>query len=51
MLMEYGGGWRGFIVVLEGQEGRGWIEFVVVLRKVVAFFDSAVDDWSRGMVS
>lgn len=51
-LVEYGGGrWRGVIIVPEGQEGKGWSKFAVELRKVVAFFDSIVDDGSRGMVS
>ena len=32
-LVEYGGGWYGFIVVPEGKEGRGWTKFAVELRK------------------
>lgn len=32
-LVEYGGGWYDLIVVPEGQEGRGWTEFAVELRK------------------
>lgn len=50
-LAEFGGGRCGFIVFLEGREGRGWSIFAAELRKVVALFDSVVDVGSSGMVS
>jgi hypothetical protein len=49
VLVEYGGGggWRGFIVILEGREVTGWSNCIVELRKVVAFLES-FQLWEQG---
>lgn len=36
-----GGGQRGFVVILEGRGGRGWVGFVLKLRKVLETFQTS----------
>lgn len=47
-MAEYGGGGqRGYIIILERRDGKGWRAFALKLRKVLEFFHLLYNIWSR----